>query len=293
MTHSAPFFSVIIPSYNRQKEVANAIQSVLKQNFTDFEILLIDDGSTDNTIAFLVDTFDDVRLRVSTITHAGRSAARNKGLEIARGKWICFLDSDDEYMSGVLQAHFDKVTTFPALAAFACERMLGDQPTRYKKKRHQLNNIELWFGDFIEDNLLTVNQICFKHQEFNGLFPLGIDFAEDWYFFRALSFSHNILKHDYLGVQMSNHENRSMNTVRAEKLARDNFISAQLTCEELPLSPSVRQQLITFTGLLCANIALSGGGSKSEAWYYFKKGLSLRALGYKNFYRGLVKFVVR
>lgn len=290
MNPAAPFFSVIIPSYNRQKEVIKAIQSVIKQEFRDFEILLIDDGSTDNTMVSIAKAFDDNRLKPRSIPHSGRSAARNKGLEMASGEWICFLDSDDEYLPGVLQTRYMKCLAFPAFRAFACEQVIGNQPRPYAQPHHREDQVEFTFSDFLIDNPLSLNQLCFKRESHGGTFPKILDYAEDWFFFRELSFSYNILKHNYNGIKMSDHDGRSMNTVQVEKLARDNYTSAMLTCETLPLATRVKEQLSIYTGLLCANIVLSGKGSKKVAWSYFKSALSFKALTYTNFYKALIKF---
>lgn len=101
MTSAAPRVSVIIPTYNRADFIGEAVESVLKQGFVDFELIVIDDGSTDNTRTVL-ETFTDERLIVHFQPNSGRSHARNKGLRQARGEYITFLDSDDVYLPGKL-----------------------------------------------------------------------------------------------------------------------------------------------------------------------------------------------
>lgn len=86
--------SVIIPAYNREKSVAAAVNSVLAQTWRDLELLLIDDGSTDDT-AKVVRGIDDPRLKYIYQANAGACAARNHGIELARGEYIAFHDSDD------------------------------------------------------------------------------------------------------------------------------------------------------------------------------------------------------
>lgn len=89
-----PKVSVIIPTYNRSVEVRNAIESVLCQTFTDFEVVVVDDGSSDDTGKILQETYGD-RIRYFFQTNQGLSAALNKGLAEAQGEWVAFLDSDD------------------------------------------------------------------------------------------------------------------------------------------------------------------------------------------------------
>lgn len=99
-------FSVIIPTYNRSKFIAKAIQSVRDQDCEDWECLIIDDGSTDNTKE-IVEAFTDDRIHYIYQVNQERSAARNNGIKLANGKYICFLDSDD-YMLKKHLSHFTK-----------------------------------------------------------------------------------------------------------------------------------------------------------------------------------------
>ena len=85
--------TVIIPTFNRGYCLAESIQSVLDQSFTDFELIVVDDGSTDNTPE-VMNQFSDIH-KISMKKNRGVSFARNRGMEQARGEWIAFLDSDD------------------------------------------------------------------------------------------------------------------------------------------------------------------------------------------------------
>ena len=88
--------SVIIPVYNREQYVEECIQSLQKQTHQNMEIILIDDGSSDNTVQICSRmATEDPRILLLTMEHGGVSAARNKGLDTAKGKYIFFLDSDD------------------------------------------------------------------------------------------------------------------------------------------------------------------------------------------------------
>jgi len=99
--------SVVLPTFNRADTVGRAIRSVLDQTFTDLELIVVDDGSTDDTVAVLA-RFADPRLRVLRSTvNRGVSAARNKGIEEARGRFIAFEDSDDSWRPQKLQRQID------------------------------------------------------------------------------------------------------------------------------------------------------------------------------------------
>ncbi|MEK6794967.1 MAG: glycosyltransferase [Spirochaetota bacterium] len=98
-----PYVSVIIPTWNRALTIGNAVRSVLCQTFTDLEVLVCDDGSTDTTMD-IVRGINDVRVRFIQGPRGGRPAIpRNRGIALARGEWIAFLDSDDEWMPDKLE----------------------------------------------------------------------------------------------------------------------------------------------------------------------------------------------
>ncbi|MGO4677626.1 glycosyltransferase family 2 protein [Bosea sp. 2YAB26] len=103
MSKTQQLVSVIVPTYNRAHFVGQAITSVLNQTYENIELLVIDDGSTDHT-AEVVGSFDDPRLNYIRLDrNVGRSAARNKGLESARGYYVTFLDSDDYYLPAKIE----------------------------------------------------------------------------------------------------------------------------------------------------------------------------------------------
>jgi len=100
-----PTTSIIIPTYNRANLVKEAVESVLAQSFTDFELIVIDDGSTDNTRESLAPYLDSLRYIYQE--NRGVSAARNLGISVARGRYIAFLDSDDLWLKDKLLMQVD------------------------------------------------------------------------------------------------------------------------------------------------------------------------------------------
>jgi glycosyltransferase involved in cell wall biosynthesis len=113
-TASEPRVSIILATYNRAGLLPRAIDSVLRQTFSDWELLIIDDGSTDETKA-LVDTYsrDDRRIRYICQENSGLALARNTGISAASGDYITFLDSDDAYMEDHLWLRLDYLRVHP------------------------------------------------------------------------------------------------------------------------------------------------------------------------------------
>lgn len=107
-----PTVSVIIPTYNREKFIKAAVESVLKQSFTDFEIIIVDDGSKDSTKEIIA-SIKDPRLIYVYQDNKGRSNARNNALSLAKGRFITFLDSDDLYLDGKLELQVKYLETNP------------------------------------------------------------------------------------------------------------------------------------------------------------------------------------
>jgi glycosyltransferase involved in cell wall biosynthesis len=100
----SPVVSVIMPTWNRASVVGAAVRSVQAQYFSDWELIVLDDGSADDTTDVIASFAIDRRIRYFKLPHAGQSAARNYGLRIAKGAIIAYLDSDDLWYPGFLAA---------------------------------------------------------------------------------------------------------------------------------------------------------------------------------------------
>ncbi|WP_254565644.1 glycosyltransferase family A protein [Oscillatoria sp. HE19RPO] len=107
-----PKVSIIIPAYNAEATILETIDSVLKQTFTDFEILVINDGSQDKTPA-LVEAISDPRLQIITYPNGGVGVARNRGIALAKGEFIAFLDADDLWTTDKLEKQYDALQESP------------------------------------------------------------------------------------------------------------------------------------------------------------------------------------
>jgi glycosyltransferase involved in cell wall biosynthesis len=122
-----PKVSVVIPTYDRAAKVQRAVESVLAQTMKDIEVVVVDDGSSDNTAEVLSTAFRD-RIRYLVQTNQGASVARNRGVEEAHGEWIAFLDSDDRWEPDKLEAQFKALEKFAECGACYTDTRLFNYP---------------------------------------------------------------------------------------------------------------------------------------------------------------------
>lgn len=103
---SEPLISIVIPAYNAARTLETTVQSVFGQTVQDFEIIIVDDGSKDDTIA-VAQSIEDTRVKVLTQPNGGASAARNTGIKAAKGEYVAFLDADDLWMPRKLERQLE------------------------------------------------------------------------------------------------------------------------------------------------------------------------------------------
>ena len=152
--------SVVIPTYNRASTLPRAMKSVLRQGMTDFEMIIVDDGSTDNTYQLVASFSADVRVRYYKVKNGGVSLARNFGAYVATGKYLLFLDSDDELNAN----YFDEVENSLGLAFDAifvsANLYKGDQLIVVKSKYPH--------GNYSEDGLYLAGCFLIRKEIFDA-----------------------------------------------------------------------------------------------------------------------------
>lgn len=116
------FFSAIIPSYNRKDFLKTAVSSVLAQTYPNFELIVLDDGSTDGTKE-MISSFKDNRIIYLYQSNKGVAAARNSAFKIAKGEFLAFLDSDDRWASGKLERLLEYIKKYPDIKIFHTEEI--------------------------------------------------------------------------------------------------------------------------------------------------------------------------
>lgn len=182
--YNLPYISVVIPLYNKERYIQRTLDSVLAQTFENFEIIIVNDGSTDNGPE-IVKQFDDPRIKIINQKNAGVSAARNHGIKEAKAELIAFLDADDEWLPDFLPTIIMLRKKYSYAGAYATGYYWGDTICDSAIRRIECYDMN-WDGiipDFFKLRLGTLNSsiTVIKKDVFNkiGNFPEGINMGED------------------------------------------------------------------------------------------------------------------
>lgn len=188
--------SVIIPAYNAEETIGEAIASVMQQSLPVQEILVIDDGSTDGTAERVHQSYPDVL--VITVPNGGPSKARNEGIWRARGEWIAFLDADDQWHGDKLRVQM-KVAT-PNIALVASDWVRGND---FQPVPEPVPTSRLGYRDLLSLNQFQTSTVIMRRTLANELggFDAALDGAEDWDFWLRASGRTEIIKVDWPLVQ--------------------------------------------------------------------------------------------
>jgi cellulose synthase/poly-beta-1,6-N-acetylglucosamine synthase-like glycosyltransferase len=177
-----------MPLYNKEGEVRRAIGSVMNQEFRDFELIVVDDGSTDSGPE-IVSSYRDPRIRIVSQVNAGASAARNRGIELARAGLIAFLDADDEWYAKFLPTILDLTLKFPECSIFATSYVIANKESGIRRavlrglpRNFQQGVLQRYFEVASQsDPPLWSSAIAIRKAaiEAIGGFPVGIATGED------------------------------------------------------------------------------------------------------------------
>lgn len=179
--------SIVMPNYNKASFVDSAIQSVLNQTYTHFELIIIDDGSTDNSVE-IINSIKDNRIKLIKQKNSGAAVARNNGIKNAQYDYIAFLDSDDIWLPWFLEKMNSLIIQFPEAGAYCCN---------YLKEKVELNkDYSKYYSDNSDDYLIdnyfnsvlygsesmTASTTVVKKEVFKkcGAFPVGLNNWEDF-----------------------------------------------------------------------------------------------------------------
>jgi glycosyltransferase involved in cell wall biosynthesis len=240
--HNRPYFSIIIPTYNRQDYIALAIYSVLQQEFKLFEIIVVDDGSIDNTER-VVKNIQDPRITYYKKINGERAAARNFGIKKASGEFITFLDSDDLLKPN----HFLIAKSFieknsPAIFHMGYDVIGSSGELIYPwKPLPSPTNIKLLDGNYLSCLGIFIKQEVFSLQTFNE--DRDLSGSEDYELWLRLASRYDILACPTSTAQLVNHDARSVIQIDPKSLIkRINLLRFYLNNDQIFVS--------TFSGSL-------------------------------------------
>lgn len=174
-------FTVVIPLYNKESYISRAVQSVLDQDYTNFELIIVNDGSTDNSMD-VVSKIKDNRIRIIEQKNGGVSSARNTGIINASNNFIAFLDADDYWMKDFLFRINELIIKFPKAGLYATSLIIQEA------KRKRILRFHCMCSSFIinnycknANNLITSSSVCIRKSVFNdvGFFPVNVKRGED------------------------------------------------------------------------------------------------------------------
>lgn len=249
-----PQFSVVIPTYNRADRIVGTLDSVLSQDFDDFEVVLIDDGSLDNTEEVIREHYSgNPRVRYIKQANAERGAARNHGLREALAPYVLFFDSDDLMHRQHLSTLAAIIREHPGInflaTKYQIERDGRAHPSSLAPLKEGFYGLEL----FLPGNPLACNICVNKENPSLKLFEEDRSYAvfEDWMFMVENLAADRLYLSDRVTISLVDHAERSMRgdnreIVRKNRLARD-WIS-----ERVPLNDEQKRILDGYSHYFCA-----------------------------------------
>jgi glycosyltransferase involved in cell wall biosynthesis len=251
-------FSVIIPVYNREQQIVQTVRSVLQQEHHSFEVIVVNDGSTDDTLQAL-NTINDFRLRVVTQENTERGAARNKGCATSRGQFITFLDSDDEFLPGHLKAAEQFISSSPSDIKMFCTGY-------YKETGSGVEQIRIPDdipGNLLFGNFLSCNGV-FLPRETALQFPFSenrlMSGLEDWELWLRITSQEKVAGKNLMTSRMRFHQGRSvLHTEPKEIETRFSvFINAIKAAGLLKDSESKKNFMASCESYMALHLALTG-----------------------------------
>ena len=247
------FFSVIIPTYNRAHIITETIESVLHQTYPDFEILLVDDGSTDNTEQMIKNQYaNNEKIKYFLKQNEERGAARNYGLKQAKGEFAVFFDSDDFMKPNYIETLNKIIIKSPEVRMLAAKYNYDNNG---KIEEHPLlkDLTEGWYDQdlFLKGNILACNY-CLKIKDHHfQLFPPERELAsmEDWLFLLINLTGNRIYIVNEVCVSMRQHDGRSMND--NQKVIGARIKATNWVLNRVELSPVQRRKVVAWSHYFC------------------------------------------
>ena len=184
MEADAPMFTVVMPVYNHEDYVDQAIRTVRDQAFQDWELIIVDDGSTDRS-GEIIDRHAGAEARIRAVhqTNTGQAAARNNAIALARGRWMAYIDSDDKYMPQTLQRYFDYIQAHPdAKFIYGYRHRINEDGTVTELPPGEYQQRITGARDLFQKTFLSLLCVCYRREllEKAGTFDPQMWCADDY-----------------------------------------------------------------------------------------------------------------
>ena len=168
-TPNNPLVSIITPTFNRADFIDQAINSVLAQTYSNFELLIVDDGSTDNTRNLIEPKLEDSRVHYVYQENQGQSIARNHALARTRGEFVCFLDSDNYWATDKLEKQIEIFRAHPDYDVVYGDIIIIDEAGREVSRKNMQRHSGRIASHMIRDNCVSMNTAMVRSQCFDKL----------------------------------------------------------------------------------------------------------------------------
>lgn len=178
-----PLISVILPAYNGAKTIRKTIDSVLTQTFTNLELIVVDDGSTDQTLEYLSE-ISDPRVRIFAYENVGMAANRNRGIDLVRGEYIAFIDQDDLWLPDKLTLQLQALKRNPQAAlSYTWIDRIDEQDNRLKEATREAESGDILAKMLLSNFLITCSCPLIRQkalEQVGGYFDVEMPPADDW-----------------------------------------------------------------------------------------------------------------
>lgn len=260
-----PFLTVVIPLFNKPLSVSRALRSVFNQSFSNFELIVVDDGSTDSSLEY-VKQFTDTRLRVVSQTNQGVSSARNTGVKLAKADYIAFLDADDCYAPDFLQHISNLICVNPQAALYCCRLQFVNENHRAFKPKSYLSpnfhgKIDNFFKVFSKDRaIIHPSSMAVTKAQFLqvGGFPEAKHVGEDLQLILSLALSGEVMHDSYCGATVfRNAENRTKDRKPHERSCHINYFLNTAKWQQ----DIAKDRIIAVQHFCCNNAVLHAAGA--------------------------------
>lgn len=294
--HSHILFSIIIPTYNRAHLIKNTINSVLNQKHQNFELIIIDDGSTDNT-EDVVKSIPSDKIHYFKIPNSERGYARNFGASKSKGVYLNFFDSDDIAYPHHLQTAYQIINEHNNIPVFHLGYDLLNNSNRTKSflgKQQQLNKY-LIKGNPLSCNAVFIHKNLFNQFQFNE--DRTIAGLEDWELWLRISTKYEIKHFPIISSAIIQHENRSVLQTDKNKLIKRVSTFINLVLSNKNITQKYYSQLHLFKcscyTYISLHLALTGK-YKKDTLKYLLKGLKENPLFiFKRRFWAILKYLLK